>query len=407
MVNAMCKLIRWVCLTLAVLSCRPALFETPPRSARPYGSGGTAQRPVEEPEPPAEPVINLYASAYCFPDSVDWRAGAPSSGSLLLLKNGAELLRLPTEGKLEPDRHRIVKGKLWTDRCENGQMIVSCNGQERFRFAGEEVFNGFWVDDDRVYTLGQRPGGGVTFRVNGQERFSSGNGLLLNGPEEAHWEGGAFCVDTGGIYYAYGVPIRKQNQVTWEYRVMNGERTEKTVPLGEGCQMYDIRVWNGTVYRVENRYGALYMVKGENNLFVSLQSGEAPHYCKLVPAGDRMLLKGYSYRPAFTYWFREPDDLVLAVTGKPVVSELVMDGEHHGYLQENAAGNILGVYWDKDLVFRSDGRHTLTSSRCVQLKKQTFGVALTAATGRRHMLIRQTDTLTIRFNGYFTSVQID
>ena len=70
-------------------------------------------------------------------------------------------------------------------------MVVSCNGEERFRFPGEEVFNGFWVIDGQLYTLGQRPGGGgLCFRVNGQERFSSESGVLLNGPDEVEWDGG-------------------------------------------------------------------------------------------------------------------------------------------------------------------------------------------------------------------------
>lgn len=402
------KLIRWVCLGLAVLSCQPPLFELPPRSGRTYDSGrAVPQHPAENPDEPAEQGIHLYASAVCYPDSVDWRNGEPADGQLILLRDQRELLRMPLSRQTEPDRHRIVKGQLWTDRCENGQMVVSCNGQERFRFAGEEIFNGFWVNGEQVYTLGQRPGGGICFRVNGQERFSSGSGNVLNGPDDADWETGAFSVDTGGIYYAYSLPVRVQDQVSWEYRVMKEEQTVMTIPANPDCQVYDIRVRDGIVYRVEKRGGTLCLLKGETCLILTLLVGEVLHNCKLVPVGDQMLLKGYSYRPVFTYWYREPDCLVCSVLGQAVVRELVMDGDRYAYVQENRMGNIQGVYLDQKPVYVSAGRHTLTSTRCMQFRKGTLGVALTADTGNRHMLIHNTDTVAVRFNGYFTSVLID
>ena len=120
-----------------------------------------------------------------------------------------------------------------------------------------------------------------------------------------------------------------------------------------------------------------------------------------------MLLKGYSYRPVFTYWYREPDCLVCSVLGQPAVRELVMDGDRYAYVQENRMGNVQGVYLDQKPVYVSAGRHTLTSTRCMQFRKGTLGVALTADTGNRHMLIHNTDTVAVRFNGYFTSVLID
>lgn len=406
----MCKLIRWVLFSLAVLSCQPPLFDALPRSGNPYVTDtgrSPAGKPPDDPEPPA-PQVSLYTTVVCYPDSVDWRAGEGEETMLFLLKDGNELLRIPMGGRPEAHRHRIIKGQLWTDRCENGQMVVSCNGEERFRFPGEEVFNGFWVAGDHVYTLGQRAGGGgICFRINGTERFSSASGVLLNGPDEHEWDGGAFSVDTSGVYYAYGIPLREEERVSWEYRVMKEDRVEKTLPASADCQVYDIRVWNGMVYRFEDRSGTLCLVKGENYLTLSLLPGEVPHYCKLVPAGGRMLLKGYSYRPGFTYWYRDQNNLVRAVSGGHPVSDLVMDGDDYGYLLENDAGRILGVFLGQDAVLLSKGRHVLTSSRCVQLRKHTFGVALTAAEGTRHMLIRDHDTTVLRFNGYFTSLQID
>ena len=402
----MCKLIRWVLFFLAVCSCQAPLFDTAPRSGNPY-SAHPPVRPGESTDS-LSMLPSLYATAVCYPDSVDWRAGEDGAAMLFLLREGKEVLRVPVSGRASAYRHRIMKGQLWTDYCEKGQTVVCCNGEERFRFAGEEVLGGFWVQDDRVYTLGQRAGGGgISFRIDGTECFSSQNGVLMNAADGGGWEGGAFSIDTTGIYYAYGVPVRKQEAVAWEYRIMKEDRVEKILPPSADCRVYDIRVWNGMVYRFEDRGGVLCLVKGETYLNLSFLPGEVPHYCKLVPAGDRMLLKGYSYRPHFTYWLRDQDDLVCAVSGGHAVSELAMDGDDYGYLLENDDGSVLGVYLGQEAVVLSKGRHVLTSSRCVQYRKQLFGAALTAVQGQRHLLVRDRDTLALRFNGYFTSIQID
>lgn len=407
--KAMCKLIRWVLFSLAVLSCQPPLFDAVPRSGNPYhsGSGRSGAGKPDEPEP-AGAQISLYATAVCFPDTVDWRAGAGGEAMLFLLKDGDELVRVPMSGRPESYRHRIIKGELWTDHYENGQMVVSCNGEERLRFPGEEVFNGFWVKDGQIYTLGQRAGGnGLCFRVNGQERFSSQTGVLVNGPDENEWDGGAFSIDSSGFYYAYGVPVRKQEQVNWEYRIMREDQVEKVLPASSDCQVYDIRVWNGTIYRFERRGDAPCLVKGETYLTLPFSPNEVPHNCKLVPGGNRLLIKGYSYKPAFTYWLRDQDGTVCSVSSPYVIRDLVMDGDDYGSVSEYDDGSVLGVFYNHDVVLSAGGRFTLTSSRCVQFRKHTFGVALTAAQGKRHMLIRDRDTLALRFNGYFTSLQID
>ena len=374
----MCKLIRWVLFTLAVLSCQPPLFDSQPRSGNPYHS------------------------------DTGRSATGNSEAMLFLLKDGDEVVRVPMSGRPEAYRHRIIHGELWTDHYEKGQMVVSCNGEERFRFPGEEVFNGFWVIDGQLYTLGQRPGGGgLCFRVNGQERFSSESGVLLNGPDEVEWDGGAFCIDSSGIYYTYRVPVRKQEEVNWEYRIMKEDQVEKVVPASADCQVYDIRVWNGTIYRFERRGKEPCLVKGETYITLPFPPGEVPHNCKLVPGGDRILMKGYSYTPAFTYWLRDQSGTVVSIGSTYVLRDLVMDGDQYGYVSEYEDGRVLGVFSGTEVVLLANGRFTLTSSRCVQFRKQTFGVALTAAEGKRHLLIRDRDTTALRFNGYFTSIQID
>jgi hypothetical protein len=166
-------------------------------------------------------------------------------------------------------------------------------------------------------------------------------------------------------------------------------------------------VWNGTIYRFERRGKEPCLVKGETYITLPFPPGEVPHYCKLVPGGDRILMKGYSYTPAFTYWLRDQSGTVVSIGSTYVLRDLVMDGDQYGYVSEYEDGRVLGVFSGTEVVLLANGRFTLTSSRCVQFRKQTFGVALTAAEGKRHLLIRDRDTTALRFNGYFTSIQID
>ena len=414
----MCKLIRFFLLSLAAVSCQKPLFNNQPRSQLPATNriadkDSTIQPSSPDPETPP-PLPDLYATAFCFPEGLDWQAEEPAEADVVLFKNGEEVLRVAVRGRPDAERHRISQGKLWTDECDGNTVVVSRDGTERFRFDGDEVLRGFLVVNGIVYTLGQRQGReGFSFRINGEERFSSPVGTVQGGPGDSEWEGGAFSRDTAGVCYTYGIPVWKGNKLQWEYRVMREDETVKILPAGSIDALFDIRVHDGVVYRSELRTSirdSFCLVKDETYYTVELASTEVPHYCKLVPVKGKMLLKGYSTGISssknYTYWYRDPSEIrYIAIDNQPI-ADLLTDGEHSAHLVEGPDGLIRNVWLDRELIPFTSDRYKLPSSRCAQLRKGTLGIALSNPEAGEHLLIRDREVIPLHFNGCFTSVQI-
>ena len=401
----MCKLIPIFLLSAALLSCQKALFDNPPRSD-PSGNGARRDSiGVSDPDAP-EPPPDIYATALCFDEE--------EPAEVILFKNGEEVLRVPVSGRPEPERHRLLQGHLWTDSCDGTEVVVSRDGEERFRYPGDELLRGFLEVKGKIYTLGQRQGKeGFSLRVNGEERFIGSTGTILGGPEDNEWEGGALSQDTSGVYFTYGIPLWKGEELLWEYRVMREDKLFKTLPAGSAEALFDIRVHNGVVYRSELRSRArntYCLVKDETYQTIEMSATEEPHYWKLTTVNGDIFLKGYSTGIAggkqYTYWLRTPSALPFVVTDNQPIRDMVTDGEHVAYLVENADGLVRTAYLDRtNIVFTSD-RYRLPSSRCIQLKKGVLGLALSSPDKQTHLLIRDREVQTLHFNGYFTSVQI-
>ena len=411
----MCKLIRLFLLSLAVVSCQKPLFSNLPRSlSRDEERQPRKDSTVTPALPEEEALPDLYASAFVFPDGVDWQDESPEEGEIVLFKNGKPLVRVPFSGPPEPDRHRISDGRLWTDSCDGQEVIVSRDGMERFRFAGDELFRGFLVVNGIVYTLGQRQGNeGLCFRVNGEERFSAPTGTILGGPDDSEWEGGAFSRDTAGVCYTYGIPFRKGDRLQWEYRVMREDEICKIIPAGSVDAIFDIRVHDGIVYRSELRTSirdSYCLVKDETYYTVEMASSEVPHYCKLVPVDGSLLLKGYSTgissSKKYTFWLRDPAEIRhIAIDNQPI-RDMASDGKHTAYLVESPEGLVRSAYLDAEQITFTSDRYRLPYARCLQMKKGCLGLALSSPDGQEHLLVRNKEAVKLQFNGCFTSVQI-
>lgn len=405
------KLFRFFLLSLALVSCQKPLFENTPRSdAKGSGRDSTVVLPPAAGEPP---VPDIYASAFVYPEGVDWQD--PGQADVVLFKNGEEVLRVAVEGRPEADRHRIAEGRLWTDACDGNEVVVSCDGKERFRYEGDELLRGFLAVNGIAYTLGQRRGnGGFSFRINGQERFSSPVGTVLDGPEDCEWEGGAFSRDSSGVYYTYGIPIWKGDQLQWEYRVMHEDEMLAMIPAGSIVGgLYDIRVHDGTVYRSELRRSvrsSYCLVKGNTIQEIEMEPTEVPHYLKLVPGEGRLLLKGHSTGIAsgknYCYWLRDVSTVVNMVTDNQPILEMLTDGGHTAYLVEGPEHTVRTLYRDKKTIPFPSDRFRLPSRRCAQYRKGVLAIALSDPAKGEHLLIRDGEVTTLHFNGRFTSLQI-
>ena len=422
------KLIVSFFLLAAAISCRKPLFDPMPRWMHEPGRylRGERQEPevpggsIYGPEAPEERLPDEYLTAFHFPEGFPWRDSVTTGAELVLYKNGEEQLRLPIKGTPEPDRHRVVEGELWTDACENGRMTVSCNGQERFSFAGDELFRGFLVLDGRVHTLGQRQGQeGFCYRIDGEEVYSSVKGTILGVPFDPDWPGGAFSTDSTNVWYTYAQPVKRADGLDWEYHVMQGSGQLQTIRAGEVRQLYDIRVFRGDVYRCERpetSAASVRIVKDGMAEKLGFFAGEEPHLCKLVPVDNRLVAKGFSImngiRP-YNYWLKENGcNLYLAFGALPLL-ELYRDTDGTVaavFLHPEDQQRVDAVTLDQQEVEMPPGRYRMTSSRCATFRNGRFSAALTNADGSSHQVLHATpdsvwvDTYT--FNGCFISLQI-
>ncbi len=397
---------------MAFLSCQQLPLSELSRADPPTQNAQTVRDStalVEE----KDTVPDLYASAICYPDGVNWQADSCAGAQLVLFKNAEELLRIPVPGKPEAERHRIVRGQLWSDCCDGYEVVVSCNGQEQFRYEGDELFRGFLVVGPQVFTLGQRQGrDGFSFRANGALRFEAPSGTILGGPEDSEWEGGAFCYDSAGLFYAYAIPIHKEDGLVWEYRLMKEDQLYRQIPAGSIGKLYDLRVLDGAVYRSEYRsslHGSFCLVKEET--YHSLDFSGETHLCKLVPGQEGLLLKGYSEGmpggKQYAFWLRDAAQFHCMITDNLYIRDLLWDGTHNAYLTEGPSGTVRSLFLDKQQVIFTSDCYTLPSTRCFQLRKGVLGAALSCPGKGEHLLVRDHTVTRLSFNGYFTSVQID
>ena len=375
---------------------------------------------VSGPDAPGERLPDEYLTAFHFPEGIPWRDSVVTGAQLVLYKNGEEQLRLPVSGTPEPERHRVVEGHLWTDENENGRMTVSCDGQERFSYAGDELFRGFLVLDGRVHTLGQRPGQeGFCYRIDGKEVYASAIGTVVGRPSDPDWPGGAFSVDDGAVYYTYALPVRQAEGPGWEYHVMRGDELVQTIHAGEVDLLYDVRVFRGEIYRCERlsaSAGSLRILRGDTPGPLGVFDAEVPHECRLTPVDNRLVVKGYSIvsgMQPYRCWYRESSHNLYLDAGALPPLELYRDADETVVavlLDPVNEQRIDAITLAKKKLDLPPGRYGMVSSRCAAFRDGRFSAALTAAGGDTHQVLHATiDSVwvdTYQFNGCFTSLQI-
>lgn len=422
------KLIVSFFLLAAAVSCREPLFDPIPRWMHEHGRHVREEREAAAREDPlpedsgaaGKPRKDEYLTAFHFPDGVPWRDSVVTEGAeLVLYKNGEEQLRLPVRGVPEAERHRVVDGRLWTDESVNGRMTVSCDGAERFSYAGEELYRGFLVLDGRVHTLGQRPGQeGFCYRIDGKEVYSSALGTIVGAPEDPDWPGGAFSTDSSAVCYTYALPVKLAGGQKWEYHVMKGDELLLTIPADEVERLFDIRVFRGEVYRCERSgtpAASMKIVRDGEAEALGVLDREELHSCTLVPNGNRLIVKGYSTVPGLQpcrYWYRESShNLYFESSALPLLALYRSEGGTvASVLLDPVDGRRVDtVTLDHEARELPPGKYRMAGPRCASFHGGRFSVALSQEDGCSHQVLHAaTDSLrtdTYSFNGYFTSLQ--
>lgn len=405
MLCVMRKLFSLLALSVALFSCQRPLFESTSREGT--GSGGR----IPPPSPPDSTRYAriVYSTAVVFPDSVNWRKGQTQGAKLVLFKDTTPVQMLEADNPPQPDRHTFQDGHFWTFFTDGSSTTVSCDGNLFFEYPGEESPLGFLVAGGEVHTLGQHPGGGFCYRVNGQEVFSSPQGMILSWSANPDWEGGALSRDETGVYYSYALPVKNEEGEIWEYRVMKGGEIRKMIPAVTGSELHDIRVLDGTVYRLENRYGRLCYIRDETLTPLTLPEGA--HNLRLTPVDGIMGIKGFHEENRYIHsWIRDADSLLYhhSMLYRRQYEIFARDQEQSVVILDQEDCVVLAI---RDSTMRVDlpnESYRLHTPRCVQHRKGTLALALTGDTeNEENMLLVNEKKMPMPFNGYFTGIYIE
>lgn len=387
-----------------LLSCVRPLFDKPGRE----GADDPRVRPAAPDSTRGKAVV--YATAVVFPDTVNWRAGRTSACRLVLFRDGVAVDTLDKYVEPGPEKSHYQDGHLWTNTTDGFRTSITCDGQLLFSYAGEEKMMGFLVTDGSVHTLGQRPGGGICYRVNGEEVFSSAKGVVVGGAFSPDWEGGALCRDGGNVYYTYALPVSTETADMWEYRVMKGAETRKMIPALSGSRLYDVRVFQDTVYRLEYRYGRMCFLK-EDELQLMENLPASARGMSLVRVDGRMRIRGeHEEGYAFSMWIRDADSLVTEYCnphGQHVAHLFTEDGER-AVVSCDYEDCVCYVIRDSVSVELPLETFRLHTASCARYRKGTIAVALTADdAGGGNLLVVNTEKKELSFNGYFTGIYFE
>lgn len=393
-------------LLAAVSACEEQpLFDTPAREAP------ATDRNTPQPSAPPDSVDtgpDVYVTAIVFPDSVKWRNGDTRGGKLVLFKNEKALGSLPAGDRADAPWHCYMDSHLWTYGEDEGGTSVYCDGALAFSFPDRESLVGFLVMEGAVHTLGQKAGGGFTYRIDGQEVYSSPTGTVLGSSARPEREGGALFRDGADVWYAYALPVNSgSDEFLWEYRVMRGAQILKTIAAIAGVQLCDLFVHQGEVYRLEYRYGRVCFLKGEN--LIPLELPEGSQSLHLTVLDGEVVVKGCHYDgwDAY-YWIRDAESVRFQYYARwrYLYNIFADDGEMAAIVLDldNCVVKVVLGEMEVDLNFET---HRLHTPRCVDYKKGTIALALTGDVDYdENILLINDRKVPVPFNGYFTGIYI-
>ncbi len=403
-------------LLLAAFSCQKPLFPGTPRWMRmqdryKYLEADGPSAPDSAGSPlDHRPVV--YMTALRFPEGVDWRNGEREGARLVLWKDGEEVLDLPGGHYPEPDRHRVRGGHLWQDDSDGSVTRIFLDGEEILQYEGDEILRGLLLEGEDLHTLGQRVGGeGFSYRINGEEVYSHPLGRISGTFEDREWEGGALMQDGDGVYYSCALPIRKENAVSWEHRLMKGDELVLKITETEAKTVFDIRVWNGSVYRSEQRgdnSGSFMLVKDQlAHALGSGLEGQTVHLCRLVPDGKQMLVKGYSSKNSlYSYWFRGTDGPSGEIRSSFLLADLYLDNPLLAAISLDK-GLVRNIYDGEKNLNLPARKYALRTKACSAYKDGVLYAVLTDMSGDGHLLLKGDEFETFTFNGCFTGIWIE
>lgn len=187
---------------------------------------------------------HCFVTVLEYPEAHDWRADPePEEGrcSLAVYADCVPVKKIPagkgTEIPLDPERHRLISGHVYTDFAAGGTTVIRKDGKELLRWEGEELVTDMICTDDTVHTVSVPvEGGGFCYRVNGRPVIRRDAGRCFG-----HMR---FFRDT--VAFGFCQPSRSSSALADDFYVCaNGKVSKVDLPASV------VKVWDMMVHEGE------------------------------------------------------------------------------------------------------------------------------------------------------------
>ena len=351
----------------------------------------------------------VYASGIDYPEGYDWVRDTACGrvNCKIVLFAGKERLRSIEAGpgqevSPDPDMFRIRLGHIYTDYSTETETVIRKDGIELFRYPGRETLKGFLIVGDNIHTLGEnRSGKGFTYRIDGKCILERKEGKIVGQMGNPAYEGGALYEDEGHVYFSYtGASLDK----TELFVVKDGESSKVGI-AEKTTEVFDCRIKDGKMYRIENRGEAVgnpYIICGESVKFCAryINGKRIALACRILRSGDNFLAGGY-----YNY---DDSRILRALWDKNGIVETSF-GTLGTYVTDSSRADVstddggVSVVLDGEET-RLYGSYKLFSPVCFSLSDQGFAIALSGPSP----IVRYNETVfPLTLNGPLTEVRIE
>ena len=370
---------------------------------------------VSEPEPESkqEKDTIIYVTGVDFPIGYDWRRDTSYGNvrsSIVLFANGKKIKSIPVGDEYlispEPDRHRLVEDKIYTDFSFSGETIIKCDAEEVFRYKGEETIKGFMAYENNVYTLGKRlDGTGFTFRKNGELIFEGENGEILGNICDKPTSNGAIFYDNGICFIYYRFDWKEGKPEKRWFIVRDGN--EKEMEITGDYNILDICLIRGEICYLYMRNENLTMnIAGRKIKLKGVFAGKNPE-CRFVISDNNIYLlckMRWSKNVFQTTVLNHFGEIVFTYGGRAVY--LYTENDKYACPLINDDSKRVEIYLNERLYAVNNNLYML-SKNCAKLSGGKFYVAFTSSDrGHYPFLWRDGSGQTIKLNGYLTSLEV-
>ena len=200
-------------------------------------------------------------SEYCFvsvleyPEGHDWRADPePEEGrcSLAVYADCIPVKKIPagkgTEIPLDPERHRLISGHVYTDFSDGKTTVIRYDGKELLRWEGEDLVTDMIVSGDSLHTLSVPVDGeGFRYRVNGRPVIQRDAGRCF-GHMRSFRDTVAFC---------FCQPSRSSSALSEDFYVSANGKVSKVNLPSSVVKVWDMMVHEGETCIIVSENGVL------------------------------------------------------------------------------------------------------------------------------------------------------